>query len=287
MTIRTLPAAAVLSRANDVRAACPPRALKAWNPGVRAASSSAESDNSISILDVIGQDWWTGEGVTAKRIAGALRAIGERDVVVNINSPGGDYFEGLAIYNILREHPGQVTVKILGIAASAASVIAMAGDQVQIARAGFLMIHNTWVVTAGDRHALRATADWLEPFDATAVDIYAARSGLEAKAIAKMLDDEAWIGGADAVAKGLADSLLATDQVADDPNQRSRADSLRAERQAENLGRIAGATRAEIRDLVAQLKTFKPGAEEEGGKPCAAANEGLEALLTTLRATGT
>jgi ATP-dependent Clp protease, protease subunit len=286
MTIRTLPAAAVLSRANDVRAACPPRALKAWNPGVRAVSNAAESDNSISILDVIGEDWWTGEGVTAKRIAGALRSIGERDVVVNINSPGGDYFEGLAIYNLLREHPGQVTVKILGIAASAASVIAMAGDQVQIARAGFLMIHNTWVVTAGDRHALRATADWLEPFDATAVDIYAARSGLESKAVAKMLDDEAWIGGADAVAKGLADSLLATDQVADDPSQRSRAESLRAERQAENLGRIAGATRSEIRELLASLKSVKPGADEEGGKPCAAANQGLEALLLKLRATG-
>ncbi|MBN0106041.1 Clp protease ClpP, partial [Pseudomonas aeruginosa] len=90
----------------------------------------------------IGYDWWTGEGVTAKRIAGALRAIGgDVDVTVNINSPGGDVFEGLAIYNLLREHKGKVTVRVLGLAASAASFIAMAADEVKIARAGFLMIH--------------------------------------------------------------------------------------------------------------------------------------------------
>ena len=139
------------------------------------------------------------------RISAALRSIGKSDVVVTINSPGGDYFEGLAIYNLLREHPAKVTIKIVGIAASAASVIAMAGDDVQIARAGFVMIHNTWVVAMGDRHQLRDVADWLEPFDQMAVDIYAARSGLKAAELGKMLDRETWIGGADAVEKGFAD----------------------------------------------------------------------------------
>lgn len=71
------------------------------------------------------------------------------DVTVNINSPGGDMFEGLAIYNLLREYQGKVTVKVLGIAASAASVIAMAGDDIQIGRGAFLMIHNCWVVAMG------------------------------------------------------------------------------------------------------------------------------------------
>lgn len=281
MTHRTLPAAAVLARANGARPACPPKALNAWNPGVRAAAS--DGDNTISIFDVIGLDWWTGEGVTAKRIAGALRAIGERDVVVNINSPGGDYFEGLAIYNLLREHKGAVTVKVLGIAASAASVIAMAGDEVQIARAGFLMIHNTWVLAAGDRNELRATADWLEPFDGTAADIYAARTGLDPKAIGKLLDRETWIGGAEAVSQGFADSLLDTDAAVDDPQQRDRGERLRAERVVDNMGRMTGATRNELRDLLQSLKGAKPGAGPDG-MPGAADLEGVSALLDQLRA---
>jgi len=129
-----------------------PRAFERWNPGVHAADGG-ESDRTISIYDVIGYDFF-GDGVTARRIAGALRNMGEGPVTVNINSPGGDMFEGLAIYNLLREHPGEVTVKVLGLAASAASVIAMAGDTVQIARAGFYMVHNAWVVAEVDAESI-------------------------------------------------------------------------------------------------------------------------------------
>lgn len=279
MNRSSLPAAAVLARRELAHSACPPRALAAWNPGIRAAAG--ETDNTISIFDVIGYDWWTGEGVTAKRIAAALRAIGERDVVVNINSPGGDYFEGLAIYNLLREHKGRVVVKILGIAASAASVIAMAGDEVQIARAGFLMIHNAWVTTSGDRHQLRDTAEWLEPFDATANDIYAIRTGLAPEAIGPMCDKETWIGGAEAIEKGFADTLLTSDQITDDPQQRERSDRLRAERAVDNLGRLSGATRAEIRQLVQDLKRVTPGADDNG-KP-GAADPDIRSLLDHVR----
>ena len=282
MTLRNLPAAAVLARPDLAHSACPRRAMAAWNPGVRAAGD-ADTDTSISILDVIGFDWWTGEGVTTKRIAAALRQIVERDVVVNINSPGGDYFEGLAIYNLLREHKGKVIVKILGIAASAASVIAMAGDEVQIARAGFLMIHNAWVTTSGDRHQLRETADWLEPFDATAADIYSVRTGIKTADLALMLDKETWIGGADAVEKGFADGLLSSDQIADNPQQRERGERLRAERAADNLGRLAGASRAEIRQLIQDLKRVTPGADDDGMPDAADASE-VRSLLEDLRA---
>nr|WP_260679028.1 head maturation protease, ClpP-related [Pseudomonas mendocina] len=186
------------------------KALDRWNSTIQAAASE---DNTISVFDVIGQDYWTGEGVTAKRIAAALRAIGERDVVVNINSPGGDMFEGLAIYNLLREHKGSVTVKVLGLAASAASIIAMAGDEVQIARAGFLMIHNAWIFAAGNRHDFREYADYLEPFDASMADIYVARSGQELADVQRMMDGETWIGGSAAIDQGFADALLASDEI--------------------------------------------------------------------------
>jgi ATP-dependent Clp protease protease subunit len=84
------------------------------------------------MYDVIGEDFWSGGGVTVNRVDAALRQIGNQDVEVHINSPGGDMFEGIAIYNRLLEHPGKVTVKVLGLAASAASIIAMAGEEVLI-----------------------------------------------------------------------------------------------------------------------------------------------------------
>lgn len=232
-----------------------PKALDRWNPDIRAA---ADSDNSISIFDVIGQDYWTGEGVTAKRIGAALRSIGDGDVVVNVNSPGGDMFEGLAIYNLLREHKGTVTVKVLGVAASAASIIAMAGDNIQVARAGFLMIHNAWIGVAGNRNDLREYADYLEPFDRSMADIYAARTGEDMAAIQKLMDNESWIGGSDAVERGFADALLASDEVNEVENEQARA-SARLDLALAK----AGMPRSERRKLLQEIKTSTPSAAEE------------------------
>jgi len=229
----------------------PAKVSARWNPDVRAAGGDGE--NTISILDPIGADMW-GDGVTARRISAALRALGGRDVVVNINSPGGDFFEGLAIYNLLREYPGQVTVQVLGVAASAASIIAMAADQVLIGRAAFLMIHNTWVQAAGDCHALRDVADWLEPFDAAAAQVYAVRTGLDQTAVAAMLRAETWIGGQAAVDQGFADDLLAGDLLAADPAARAAGDmSPLAARKKIDLLLAGKATKSERRALVAAL----------------------------------
>jgi ATP-dependent Clp protease protease subunit len=280
MTIRNLPAAKVTTRPG-LRSEIAPTVFDRWNPEVRAASE--QDDNTISILEQIGEDWWTGEGVTAKRIAVALRTIGKKDVVVSINSPGGDYFEGLAIYNLLRDHPAKVTVKIAGIAASAASVIAMAGDEVQIARAGFIMIHNTWVVAAGDRHSLRDVADWLQPFDETAIDIYAARTGLDPKEIAKMLDREAWIGGKDAVEQGFADSLLASDEI--DAKAKNALDGrpVVAAHKIDTLLARAGVSKSERRELLAAMKGSMSGAAPTGMSGAAVVSE-VESLLESIKA---
>lgn len=277
MSKRKLPQAEIAARPG-LRTEVMPSALNRWNPEVNAASD--EADNTISILDVIGQDFW-GEGVTSKRISAALRAIGKHDVVVNINSPGGDYFEGLAIYNMLRDHPAKVTVKILGIAASAASVIAMAGDEVQIARAGFLMIHNTWVIAMGDRHQLRDVADWLEPFDGMAVDIYAARTGMSGKDLGKMLDRETWIGGSDAVDKGFADALLPADEVTTKAKNES-GHQVAAMHKLDALLARAGTSRSERRELVAALKGGMPGAASTGMQDAAVIAE-VESLLSRIR----
>ncbi|MDM2972744.1 Clp protease ClpP [Citrobacter sp. CK198] len=239
-----------------------PAALERWNGGIRAASGD---DNTISIFDVIGKDYWD-EGVTAKRISGALRSLNGADVTVNINSPGGDMFEGLAIYNLLREYQGKVTVKVLGIAASAASIIAMAGDEIQIGRGAFLMIHNCWVFAVGNRHDFAELAVSLEPFDKAMADIYAARSGLEMETVQKLMDAESYIGGSDAVEKGLADSLLSADAVSD--GDESPAAALR---KLDALLAKTNTPRSERRKLIKALSGGMPGAvTNPDGTPCAA-----------------
>ena len=257
MTIRKLPAAQLGRPQALVRSDVEPQVLDRWDAGIRAAAAS-EDDRTISVYDVIGHDYWTGEGVTAKRIAGALRSLGKGPVTVNVNSPGGDMFEGLAIYNLLREHPGEITVKVLGLAASAASIIAMAGDTIQIARAGFLMVHNCWVLAIGNRHDLRDTADTLEPFDRAMADIYAARTGGELKAMQKLMDAESWIGGSDAIEKGFADELLPSDQVAKD-GEKAKA---HAARRMEAALRASGMPKSEAMRLMSE---FKAGARDAAG----------------------
>ncbi|EPM3466347.1 TPA: head maturation protease, ClpP-related [Providencia stuartii] len=246
-----------------------PKALDKWNSGIRAASS----DNTISVLDVIGEDFW-GEGVTAKRISAALRAIGNQDVVVNINSPGGDMFEGLAIYNLLRAHSGKVTVNVLGIAASAASIIAMAGDEIQMGRGAFLMIHNCWAVGVGNRHDFAKLANDLAPFDKSMSDIYVARSGLPEETISQMMDNETYIGANDAIEKGFADSLLAAD-VMDDGDESPQA----AIRKLDALLAKAKTPRSERRRLISALTRSMPSATSDPhGMPSATSEINPETL---------
>ncbi|AVV37345.1 head maturation protease, ClpP-related [Pantoea vagans] len=251
MTVKSLPAAPEGRPFARENRDLPSSAMERWNGGIKAAKSD---DNSISVFDVIGADWY-GDGVTASRIAAALRSIGGADVTVNINSPGGDMFEGLAIYNLLREYEGKVTVKVLGLAASAASIIAMAGDEVQIGRGAFLMIHNCWVYAMGNRHDLQQIAADMMPFDKAMNDIYVARTGLDASTIDAMMDAETYIGGSDAVEKGFADRLLAADEIADGDD--SPAAALR---KLDAMLAKTDAPRSERRKLLKALTGSKPGA---------------------------
>jgi ATP-dependent protease ClpP protease subunit len=241
-----------------------PQAMERWNADIQAA---AEDDkNTISILDAIGFDPWSGEGVTAKRISAALRSMGGSDVTVNVNSPGGDMFEGLAIYNILREYKGHVTIKVLGLAASAASIIAMAGDEIQVARSGFLMVHNGWTIAAGNRHQFREVADMMEPFDAAMGDIYSARTGGDLKSMQKLMDAETWIGGSAAVEQGFADSLLDSDSIKEGTKAQV---GLIAARKLDLILAKQGMPRSERRSLIQEIKSGTPCAAEPGTQDAA------------------
>ena len=227
--------------------------LNRWIPELRAAEK--ETDATISIYEPIGYDYWTGEGMTAKRMAGILRNVGGKDVTVNINSPGGDVFEGLAIYNLLKEHPGKVTVKVIGLAASAASFIAMAGDEIQMAKASFMMIHNAWMVVAGDRNDLAEVSVWLTQFDETLASIYADRTGKKAADIAALMDVETWMNGEAAIDNGFADSILG-DEVEKDSSKAAKNSLYKLDAALAQ----AGMPRAERKQLLKDLTM--PGASE-------------------------
>jgi ATP-dependent Clp protease, protease subunit len=237
-----------------VRFDAPSDAVSRWESEIISADSDSAT---ITMYDNIGSDGWT-EGVTAKRISAALRSIGAKDVVVSINSPGGDFFEGIAIYNLLREHPHKITVKVVGLAASAASIIAMAGDDIQIAKSGFLMIHNAWAMVIGNRHDLVDASVVMAEFDAAMAQLYADAAGITTKAAAKLMDAETWMSGQAAIDAGFATSLLPADEIVTDTGSGNGSNA--ALKKVESILSQQGLPRAERRELLRQITGGMPGA---------------------------
>lgn len=274
------PSALPLPATKDVQAFTKPQVYEKWSGEAAGIRSLDMGDATITMFDVIGEDFWTGGGVTAKKVAAQLRAIGDRPVEVQINSPGGDMFEGIAIYNVLREHSQPVTVKVMGMAASAASVIAMAGDEVLIGSASFLMIHNCWVLAIGNRHDMRETGDFLELFDTAMADVYAQRSGQKVEDIAKWMDAETYMSGSVAIERGFADALLPSDTMAVDEDAKA-SDKAVNELRAMELSLVhAGMTRSEARSRIKKI-SGTPGAATEA-TPGAGEADGLKALQEAL-----
>lgn len=246
------------------------KVLARWNPDLRA---SAVEENAIQIYGYIGEDWWDpASSNTVKRVDAELRRIGaDQDVTVYINSPGGDMFEGFAIYNRLTEHRGGVTVKILGLAASAASVIAMAGQERLIGTMAFLMIHNCWTCACGNRHDFAQMVAAMTEFDSASAEMYAQVSGQSEADVALMMDDESWLGARKAVELGFATGYLQDSEAVEqgDPgnvqHKAARVVDLALARQ--------GMTRSQRRQIAAQFKVSAGtprAASQNGGTPRAA-----------------
>jgi ATP-dependent protease ClpP protease subunit len=168
----------------------PQMAERAWFE-IRAAKNDTTE---ILIYDEISMF-----GVSAKDFVTALRDVKTPNIRLRINSPGGDVFDGIAIYNALRAHPAKKTVHIDGLAASIASVIAMAGDEIVMADSAFMMIHDSWGMAIGNADELRALANTLEQIDGTIADIYRARTGKKADELRAMMDAETWMTASQAV----------------------------------------------------------------------------------------
>ncbi len=174
--------------------------------------ASAMEPATIQIFDQIGEDWFGGSGVSAKAFSQTLQDIGQGPLVVEINSPGGNVWDGLSIYNMLRGRQAPVTTRVVGIAASIASIIALAGDTVEMAEASLFMIHDPSGMVAGTSEDMRKMADALDQHAEVLAGIYAKATGKPTSQIRSAMKAETWFTAQEAIQFGLAHR--ATEQLA-------------------------------------------------------------------------
>lgn len=164
--------------------------------------------------EIASSSWW-GDEVTPKQFKEDLDALGDIDTLdVYINSPGGDVFAGQAIYSILRRCDAQVSVYVDGLAASAASVVAMAGDTIIMPTNAMMMIHNPWTFAAGNARDFRKLADDLDKIRDSIVVAYESRSALMEDEIIELMDAETWLSAEDCKEYGFCDEIEETKEVA-------------------------------------------------------------------------
>lgn len=175
------------------------------------------SERTLYLDGQISDETWWGDEVTPKAFKEELDA-GSGDITLWINSPGGDCFAAAQIYNMLMDYPGDVTVKIDGLAASAASVIAMAGTKVCMSPVAILMIHNPATLAYGDKAEMEKTIGMLSEVKESIINAYEIKSGLARTKFSHMMDNETWLNAKKAVELGFADEIL-FDQKKDDGEQ--------------------------------------------------------------------
>jgi len=219
-----------------------------------------EDDNNAEIIiyDVIG--WPFNDAFDLIRSLGGIKA---KNITVRINSPGGDVFDGVAIFNALKEHDARVTTRIEGLAASIASIIALAGDEVQAHKNAMYMIHDPWVLTAGNQYDLREIADLLQKIGGNLLDIYYDKSNIGKRDLKQMMKDETWFTAQEAKDRGLVDTVLDAGSAkakfdlsvfANVPENYDYEQPERTERERERALREAGFSIKEAKAILAGRK---------------------------------
>lgn len=178
---------------------------KAFDPGAKSwyRMEAAQDVAEVYIYDAIGM-----MGIEADAFVQDLNRITAKEITLRISSPGGSIFQGMAIYNALLRHPAKVHAKIDSVAASMASVIALAGDTVEIAQNALFMIHMPFTMALGSAEDLRKQADLLDKHRDTAVAIYEGRSNLTSSEVLAAMEEETWYTADEAVAAGFADTIF-------------------------------------------------------------------------------
>lgn len=178
---------------------------KFWNWTV--TDNDEKTERILTLSGVIAEESWFDDEVTPKIFRDELMS-GEGDITVWINSPGGDCIAAAQIYNMLLEYKGNVTIKIDGIAASAASVVAMAGNKVIMSPVSMLMIHNPMTMAAGDTTEMKKAISMLTEVKESIINAYELKTGMSRDKIAKLMDAETWMDANRAVELGFADEIL-------------------------------------------------------------------------------
>ena len=205
---------------------------KFWNLR-NLQNEDGQVERALELYGTIAEESWFDDDITPAMFKQELFAE-TGPVTVWINSPGGDCIAASQIYSMLMDYPGNVTVKIDGIAASAASVIAMAGTEVLIAPTALMMIHNPATMAFGDHNDMKAAVKMLDEVKQSIINAYAIRTGLSDEELSRMMEAETWMNARKAIALGFADGMLqdskkaATDVVAFSFAQRTTDEALKA-----------------------------------------------------------
>lgn len=185
---------------------------KFWN----WVKNDAEEERTLILNGEISDETWYGDEVTPKLFEKELNG-GTGNITVWINSPGGDVFAAAQIYNMLMEYKGDVTVKIDALAASAASVIAMAGTRVLMSPVGLMMIHNPMTIAIGDSREMQKAGEMLDEVKESILNAYEIKTGLSRTKISHLMDGESWFNAKKAVELGFADGILGDAEKTEDP----------------------------------------------------------------------
>ena len=226
----------------------------------------------------IAEESWFDDDVTPQLFKDDLLS-GEGDVTVWINSPGGDCIAAAQIYNMLTDYPGRITVKIDGIAASAASVIAMAGDTVLMSPVSMMMIHNPATMAVGDHAEMQKAIEMLDEVKESIINAYVIKSGLSRSKLSHLMDAETWMNANKAVELGLADGILErASQTAAEPEEDEEEDE--EEKQKQDAVAVMFSRRAVnnalFNKITAKYHRDTPPAAEQASIP-APVNEGCSA----------
>ena len=170
-----------------------------------------KATNNVAQIDIFGDivsEKWFDEETSATSFRDALKELGDVSTInLSINSGGGSVFDGIAIYNMLKSHKATVNVYVEGLAASIASVIAMAGDTITMRSGSMMMVHMPWTLSQGNAEEMRKTADTLEKTGDSIVDIYSERTGISPENIRNIMNEETWLSAEEAVEQGWATKL--------------------------------------------------------------------------------
>lgn len=199
---------------------------------------AADMDGNAELLlyEFIGYDWWSDSGMTAKQFDEELKNLGVvKHLTVRVNSPGGDVWDGMSIFNMLATYSAPTTVIVEGLAASVASVIAMAGDTVKAAELSQLMIHDSWTYGVGNEQSFRELADVLAKIDGQIAETYAKRAGKPVEYFRDLQDKDTYLTAAEAKDIGLVDEVITTRKEKQQVEPAAGLASKRAARQLKIL----------------------------------------------------